>query len=363
MSVFYQIALTLIPGVGCITARALLSHFGSSENVFKAPLKKLLQVPGIGPQIAANICSFHQFDKVENEIRFINEHAIKPLFLTDVDYPKRLAQCYDAPLMLYYRGNVALNQPKVISVVGTRKATTYGKMLCDELLEALKPHNPLILSGLAYGIDGMAHKACLKNNLSTIGVLAHGLDRIYPSSHRGLAGHMLENGGLLTEFISQTNPDRENFPKRNRIIAGMADATIVVEAHAKGGALITAELANNYNRDVFAFPGRVHDEQSCGCNYLIKTNRANLITQASDLAYLLGWERPSTAAEPQISMPIHLSKEEQIIYDLLLNHQQMAIDELMLQTQWAQSKLVTHILEMEMKGILISMPGKQYKLV
>lgn len=362
MSDFYQLALTRVPGVGSVTARALLAHFANPEAIFKASFRQLTEVNGIGPQLAQSIRSFKEFDRVATELQFIEKHQIQTLFITDADYPKRLAQCYDAPVLLYYRGTANLNQQKVISVVGTRSATAYGKELCEELLEGLKEHQPLVVSGLAYGIDSMAHKSCLKHDLETVGVLAHGLDRIYPAAHRGLAQKMIEHGGLLTEFPSQTNPDRENFPKRNRIIAGLADATIVVEAHSKGGALITAELANNYNRDVFAFPGRVHDEQSCGCNYLIKTNRANLITKAADLEYLLGWDKKNKSDKRQMSMPLNLNPDEQMLFNLLVQKPQMAMEELMLATRWPLSKLAVLVLVLEMQGLIVALPGKMYQL-
>lgn len=362
MSLIYQLALTQVPGIGAVGAKALLTHFGTSEAVFKATPKEITHVNGIGPVTANNIRQFKDFSRIEAEMKFIEKHGIKVLFIKDEAYPRRLAQCYDAPVLLFYKGNTNLNTSKIISVVGTRSATPYGKAMCEELLSGLQPHRPLIVSGLAYGIDAMVHKASLMYNLPTIGVLAHGLDRIYPATHRKMAAQMLEEGGLLTEFMSQTNPDRENFPKRNRIIAGMADATIVVEAHLKGGALITAELANNYNRDVFAFPGRVHDEQSNGCNYLIKTNRANLITRPEDLEYLMGWNRDKDPKVKKIQMPIDLDPDEQSIFQYLQVAKIAGIDQLMLALTFPQSKLSVLLLEMEMKGLIIVLPGKQYQL-
>lgn len=361
MSLYYQLALTQVPGIGAVGAKALLTHFGTAEAVFKAPLKEIIQVRGIGPASAKNIRSFQDFNLIEAELRFLEKHHIKALSIGESDYPQRLAQCYDAPVLLFYKGKANLSSAKVISVVGTRSATAYGKSLCEELLSGLKHQQPLVVSGLAYGIDAMAHRCSLELKLSTVGVLAHGLDRIYPAAHRKIAAQMLEQGGLLTEFFSNTNPDRENFPKRNRIIAGMADVTIVVEAHMKGGALITAELANNYNRDVFAFPGRVHDEQSNGCNYLIKTNRANLITKPEDLEYLMGWDQSNASSNKSIVIPAHLSKEEQQLFDLLLLRPR-SIDELVELSALPLSRLALILLGMEMQGLIIALPGKHYQL-
>ncbi len=350
-------------GVGNMLARNLMSYCGSAEEIFKTKAYILNSIPGIGPKTAKSISDQSVFDRAEEEIKFIEKYNIKPLFFTDKEYPSRLKNCADAPVLLYFKGDADLNASKIISVVGTRNATEYGKELCQKLISELQVHNPLIISGLAYGIDSLAHKECLKNNMKTVGVLGHGLDRIYPAQNRSLAGKMLECGGLLTEFISNTNPDRENFPKRNRIIAGISDATIVVEANIKGGALITAEIANSYNRDVFAFPGRIDAEFSSGCNYLIKTNRANLISGVKDLEYLMGWnEINAKKAAPQISMMLNLTAAEQKIVDVLKSNSLIEVDELALKTNMQQSKLAVSILGLEMQGIVIALPGKVYKL-
>lgn len=363
MSLLHQIALTLIPGVGDLTARNLLSYCGSPEEVFKAKVSSLITIPGIGTLTAKAIRHHSQFERAEKELQFIERYKIQTFFVTDKLYPARLKNCVDAPLLLYFKGEADLNVTKVISVVGTRKATEYGKELCRQLIDDLQIHNPLVVSGLAYGIDSMVHKECIKHSVKTIGVLGHGLDRIYPAVHRSIAEKMLTCGGLLTEFPSTTIPDRENFPKRNRIIAGMADATIVVEASIKGGALITAELANSYNRDVFAYPGRINDEYSTGCNFLIKTNRASLITKVADLEYLLGWSEAKTKQEiPQLSLMLDLTEDEKKVVTILNNSGSLAVDELAIQSQMAQSKLAVTILGMEMQGLIISLPGKVYKM-
>ena len=346
-----------------MNARSLMSYCGSAEAIFSTKGSVLKTIPGIGPKTAAAICNHVGFTQAEAEITFIEKYKIKPLFFTDKEYPSRLKNCGDAPIILYFKGDTDLNTSKIISIVGTRNATEYGKELCRKLIADLQVHHPLVISGLAYGIDTMVHKECLKNNIHTVGILGHGLDRIYPALNRNLAGKMLECGGLLTEFTSETNPDRENFPKRNRIIAGMSDATIVVEANIKGGALITAEIANSYNRDVFAFPGRVEDEYSSGCNFLIKTNRANLISGVKDLEYLLGWtEMHAKKVKPQLSLLLNLSDIEQKIVDILKTKDLMEVDELALKTNLQQSKLAGSILGLEMQGIVVAMPGKVYRL-
>lgn len=363
MALLHQLALSCIPGIGSVLARNLLSYCGDAEEVFKAKTKNLAHIPGIGPKSLQFLKEHSALKRAEQELKFIDKFRIKALFLTDDDYPKRLRNCADAPIVVYFKGNADLNAGKVISIVGTRNATDYGKEICRTLVEDLKVHQPLIISGLAYGIDGAAHKEALKNNIPNVAVLAHGLDRIYPAQHRTMAEKIVDCGGLITEFMSGTIPDRENFPKRNRIIAGLADLTIVVEANIKGGALITAELANSYNRDVFAYPGRINDEFSQGCNFLIKTNRANLMTRLADLEYLMGWTRDQESPlKPQLSLPINLTNDEQIIADILYAKGSLGVDDLTILTGFQQSKLVMIILGMEMQGSIISLPGKVYKM-
>lgn len=363
MSLLHQIALTLIPGVGSVNSRLLLNYFGSAENVFAAKKSELLSIQGIGEKTAKSILQHDFFVRAEKEIAFVEKYKLKTFFYNDEDYPRRLKNCYDAPILLYYKGNAELNSSRIVSIVGTRNATSYGKELTDTLVSELKKNNVLVVSGLAYGIDAMAHKAALKNAIPTVGVVGHGLDRIYPAQHREIAEKMLAHGGILTEFPSETRPDRENFPKRNRIVAGLADATIIVEASLRGGALITAELANSYNRDVFSFPGNIKQEFSAGCNFLIKTNRANLITSAKDLEYILGWTNEAPKEEfRQLSLRINLSSEEKRIVDVLLEKRQAGIDELSIDTNLPQSKLAITILGLEMQGLIITLPGKIYKL-
>ena len=360
----YQIALTLIPNIGDVNAKALINHFGSAEAIFNASKKVLDEIDGIGYIRAASIRNFKDFSRAEEEIAFIKKYQITPLFITDKSYPQRLLNCYDSPSMLYYKGNADLNASKIVAIVGTRNHHEYGKKICEKLVEELVNEEIIIVSGLAFGIDTIAHKASLKNNLQTIGVLAHGLDRIYPPQNTSLAKEMVSNGGLLTEFRSNTNPDKQNFPGRNRIVAGMADATIVIESGIKGGSLITAELANGYNKDVFAFPGRVDDSKSEGCHYLIKNNKAALITSANDLLESMGWKKnKKISPKKQRELFIELTADEKVIVDILNASEQIQIDELYFKSKLSSSAVAQALLMLEMQGIVSSLPGKIYKLI
>jgi DNA processing protein len=362
MSLIHQIALTFIPEVGHVTAKNLLSHFGSAEEIFNANAGQLIEVPGIGPHTANSILHNNALKEAEKQLKFINQQQVEVLFFTEENYPSRLRNCFDAPVLLYYKGNADLNHTRIISVVGTRKATEYGRQICKQLCETLAAYDVLVVSGLAFGIDIAAHKECVYRDIPTVGVLAHGLDKIYPPMHQPVSQKMLLNGGLLTEFPLHTTPEKENFPKRNRIIAGLSDATIVVEANVKGGALITADIANSYNRDVYAYPGRVSDVSSQGCNFLIRTNRAGLINNAEDLLYSLGWDDQQAERMPQqIQMPLGLSAEEQKVVEALRNTS-MRVDELSIRCEIPQSQLAMHLLNLEMQGILLSLPGKVYQL-
>jgi len=364
MSLFHQLALTFVPGIGDVLAKNLISYCGSAEEIFKTPRQKLLQIPGIGPKMTASILNAGCFSRAEKEIKFIEKNKIQAIFFTDAAYPKRLKSCIDAPMMLFYHGNADLNRQRIISIVGTRKATHYGRQLCEELIGSLKNHQVTVVSGLAYGIDICAHKACVKHHLPTIGILGHGLDRLYPAVHRNTAEKMIENGGLMTEFPSESNPDRENFPKRNRIIAGMADATIVVEASIKGGALITAEIANSYNRDVFTFPGRIGDEFSEGCNFLVRFNKAGLLTSYADLAEQLGWlDNVLPVKKQQLLFPLDLTANEKQIFETLQADGQTGIDDLSIKTNLPVSILAMNLLNLEMQGLVRALPGKSYNLV
>lgn len=359
----YQIALTLIPNIGDVNAKALVNHFGSAEAIFHAPKKVLGEIEGIGTIRANSIHNFKDFSRAEEEIEFIKKYKITPLFLTDKGYPQRLLNCYDNPPILYYKGNADLNSSRIVGIVGTRNHNEYGKNICEKLIAELINEEVLIISGLAFGIDTVAHKSALKNNLKTVGVLAHGLDRVYPAQNAPLAKQMISNGGLLTEFKSNTIPDKQNFPGRNRIVAGISDAIIVIESGIKGGSLITAELANGYNKDVFAFPGRADDTKSEGCNFLIKNNKAALITSANDLLENMSWKqnkKPSTKKQRELF--IELSPDEKVIVGILQTHEQIQIDELYFKSKLSSSAVAQALLMLEMQGIVSSLPGKIYKM-
>ncbi len=344
-------------------AKALVNHFGDAKAIFDAPKKQLDALEGIGTVRANSIKNFHDFDKAEKEIIFIEKYKITPLFITDANYPQRLLNCYDSPAMLYYKGNADLNTSRIVAIVGTRNNSEYGKTICEKFIEELAAENVLIVSGLAFGIDSIAHKASLKNNLQTIGVLAHGLDMIYPSQNGSLAKQMSAKGGLLTEFRSNSKPDRQNFPSRNRIVAGISDAVVVIETGIKGGSLITAELGNGYNKDVFAFPGRVHDVKSEGCNYLIKNNKAALITSANDLLENMGWvQTKKVSPKKQKELFIELTPDEKIIIEILQTQDQVHIDELYFKSKLNSSKVAAALLMLEMQNVVTSLPGKIYKL-
>ena len=361
----YQIALTLIPNIGPVQAKILLQHC-NAEEIFHAKKTFLEKIEGIGPVRAAAIAAFKDFSLAEEEIKFIEKYKIRPLFITDKDYPRRLLNCYDSPSLLYYKGNADLNASKIVAVIGTRSHTEYAKQVAEKLIKELAAQNITVVSGLAYGVDAIAHKAALKNNLPTVGVLAHGLDQIYPAEHSGLAKDMIKhNGGLLTEFRSKSKPDKHNFPTRNRIVAGISDATIVIETGIKGGSMITAELANSYNKDVFAFPGKVTDNKSAGCNYLIKNNKAVLLTDAEELLQLMQWEdnvKSKKEKRSQRELFIELSAEERIVINIVKEKETVHIDEINHKSGLSSGAVAAAILNLELQNVMVSLPGKLYQL-
>lgn len=360
----YQLALTQVPLIGLVHAKTLAQHFGSAENIFKASSKLLEKVEGIGPVKATAIKRFTAFEEAEQEIAFMEKYAIRPLFLTDADYPQRLLHSYDPPTLLFYRGKANLNASRMVAIIGTRTHSDYGKQVTEKLVQELADSGVLIVSGLAFGIDALAHKAALKYALPTVGVLGHGLDIIYPAQNRTLAKDMVtQDGGLLTEFRSNTKPDKHNFPARNRIVAGMCDATIVIETNIKGGSMITAELANSYHKDVFAFPGKVTDTKSAGCNYLIKSNKAALLTDAQDLLTAMGWiDTKNKTTKTQRTLFTELNPDEKRVVDMLQDKEAVHIDELNLNSGLSSSAMAAAILNMELEGVIQAMPGKRYRI-
>jgi DNA processing protein len=359
---YYQLALSRVESVGLISAKKLVRHFGSAQVVFQTSKRDLMQVPGMRDAQAANIAKFGGFARIDEEFNFIEKEGIRVYSFMEPDFPSRLKHCMDAPMLLYVKGNANLSAERMVSIVGTRRITDYGKKVCAELVKALAPYGVTVVSGMAYGVDIEAHKACIKLGLPTVGVMAHGLDRIYPNSHTRHAMDMLNNGGIVTEFVSGTQPDRENFPQRNRIVAGMTDATIVVESGAKGGSIITANLANGYNRDVFAIPGSIYDSQSAGCNLLIKSHRAALLESAKDLEYIMGWKVGDKPKSVQKKIFVDLSPEESVLIDFLSEKGKTQIDELCLNIEMTMSTAMVHLLNLELNGMVRSLPGKLYEI-
>ena len=362
----YQVSLSMVPGIGDVTSKTLLSYCGSAKEIFKKSKIQLSKIPGIGLINADKIKSFNRFEVAEEEIRKCEKHQVKILFLTDELYPKRLKHAPDSPCILYYKGMGNPNNRKTVAIVGTRKSTEYGRSFTKKIIKQLTPHDTLIVSGLAYGIDINAHKAALKNGLETIGVMASGMDKIYPSIHRGVASDILNQGGLLTEFRIGEQPEAHNFPARNRIIAGMSDVIIVIEAAKRGGALITAEIANSYNRDVFALPGDADKIYSEGCNNLIKSNKAHLLTSAEDIEYIMNWEAQSAPIETDKKYYDYakLSREERdVIETLKASTDGLVLDEISWKSQIPLNKLASVLLNLEFNGIVKTIPGKKYRVV
>ena len=353
----FPIGLSLISGVGPITAKKIISYCGGVEAVFNEKRSNLLKIPQIGVKLADEISRQSVLIRAEQEINFMLKNGIDATTYLDKNYPYRLKECIDSPILLYSKGKVDWNQQKVISIVGNRSSTQQGKEICEKLINDLSEHNVLVVSGLAYGIDALAHKYSIKNNLSTVAFLAHGLDKIYPSSNYNLAKSMLESGGWISEFISNTKLSRENFVRRNRIVAGISDATVVVESKQKGGAMITAKLSNDYSREVFAFPGRPNDECSVGCNHLIKTNQAHLCQSVNDFAYHLNWNKNHSSNQIQMSL---FNDEEQLIIDLLKENSEMHVDKILSATNFDYGKMAILLTNLELKNVIYSKPGKVF---
>lgn len=362
----YKIALEMIPHIGSITAKRLIAYSGGVEEVFVQSKKALLKIPGVGEVLAYAVSNQKVLDRADKEIEFLQRYEIKPLYYLDDDYPDRLKQCDDSPILLYYKGNTSLSHEKVLSIVGTRNATEYGRELCATIVEGLrlKGYSVLIISGLAHGIDTAAHRNAIKNGLPTVAVLAHGLNMIYPSANRGLAKEMLANGALVTDFITGTMPERNNFLRRNRIIAGLADATLVVESGEKGGALVTADLAFSYSRDVLACPGRATDKFSLGCNALIRTNRAALVESAEDVELALNWSSGHSfvRSPQQLSIFRDFTSEEQLIVSVLKEVDSESIDTISFATGLSMPATSATLLTLEFDGVVKSFPGKIYSL-
>jgi len=361
----YQIGLTLLPSIGDVLAKNLVSYCGSASAVFKTKERMLQKIPGIG-EINARLVHKNKdvLCRAEDELKFMERYQISPLFFTDENYPQRLKYCNDSPVLLYYKGNANLNAEKVVSIVGTRTPDDYGKSLTEQFVSELKDTGVLVVSGLAYGIDVMAHRTSLDQGLQTVGVVAHGLDRVYPGGHAAIAKKMIKQGGLLTDFKSGTNPDAVNFPKRNRIVAGICDALVVIQSKKEGGSLITATIANSYNKDVFAFPGRAGEELSEGCNGLIKRNKAAMIESAADLLDAMNWKPQGLKkVKKQLPLLIALSSEEQELVSILRDNKLLHLDEICYVSGKAVSDVSTLLLQLEFQGLVKSKPGKVYEFL
>ena len=358
----YEVALTLVPGIGDVNGKKLVAYCGGAEAVFCEKKKTLSRIPGIGEKTIESIMSQNVLSRAERELDFTEKHGIRVLYYLNSDYPKRLQHCYDSPMILYCKGHTDFNVDKVVGIVGTRNVTDYGKIMTDKIVSELLDDDVLVVSGLAYGVDTCAHNASVKNGLKTAAVLAHGLHTIYPPVNRNLAKKMLECGGcLLTEQLSGVDPDKENFPKRNRIVAGMVDCLIVVESASKGGALITAEIANAYDREVFAVPGRIGDVYSAGCNNIIKDNKANILLDVSDLRSIMRWDENKKVVAKQMRLFREFNDEEKLVMKLFEESDVVYLDKIITETLLSPTKIASILLSLEFDGILTALPGKRYQ--
>jgi DNA processing protein len=371
----YQIALTRVTGIGPVHAKNLFRHFGEAGAVFRSGKEDLI-LTGLSATQAESILTFRDFDRLEKERLLLERKGIQPLFFTHKDYPQRLLSNNDAPALLFYKGNADLNAPKIVAIVGTRRPTEYGKQVTEKLVREISVALPgiLIISGLAFGIDGAAHRAALNAGLPTIGVLGHGFSRIYPAEHTALARTMLEKGGLLTEFGYEIGPESYHFPLRNRIVAGMSDALIVVETALEGGSLMAAEKALKYRKEVFAIPGRIGDPKSAGCNGLIREGKARLLTGAPQLVTAMDWGDPGATDNPATSAKTTqttlwtggssasgLSESENTLLQLLGRKESPSLDELAAESGLDNPSISMAILNLELRGLVVALPGKRYR--
>ncbi|MDX2195975.1 MAG: DNA-processing protein DprA [Cytophagales bacterium] len=355
----YQVALCNTPGLGDVLCRSIISHCGSASAYYTIPKHKLSKIPGIGPYLLPQLQNTDSLKLAEQIINTSIKKEVKILFYTDSDYPNNLKRYEDVPALLYCKGNMDMNSQKNIAIVGTRNATEYGKTVTHNIVKELKPYQCTVVSGLAYGIDIAAHKACTDENMQTIGVLGSGVDVIYPAAHKNIVQKMLENGGIISELKFGTKPDSHHFPQRNRTVAAMADVTIVIESSSEGGALITAELANQYHKDVYAVPGNIDRKYSEGCLMLIKNHKATIFTSVADMAHQLGWDTSKEVAKPTFTGS---NPDEVAIYSVLKDGE-LHIDDLSWRAQIPMSKLASLLLNMEFAGYIAILPGKKIKLV
>ncbi len=360
----YTLALQHVPNIGDITAKKLIAHCGSAEAVLKERKQNLLKIDGIGSVILGELNGTQHLVEAEKELSFIKDNDIKVFYFEAEDYPEKLKHCIDGPIVLFRSGNVNLKKQRIISIVGTRKITTSGIAFCEDLVEKLAVFNPVIVSGFAYGTDITAHKAALKHNLQTVACLAHGLNQIYPAVHKKYMVDMEKNGGFFTDFWSSDKFDKNNFLKRNRVIAGLSEATIVIESAEKGGSLVTADIANSYNRDVFAVPGRTTDSQSIGCNNLIKQQKAHMLTTALDVPYILNWKLEDDKKPViQKQLFVELDETEKVIYNYLKENDKQQLDIIAINCNMPIFKIASVLLTMELKGVIRPLPGKLFEVI
>ncbi len=359
----YVLALQRTPNLGDISAKKLLRKIGSAEGIFKEKKTNLLKIDGIGISKLKDLNIKLQLDEADEELRFIVDHQIDYAYFKDKMYPEKLKHAVDCPILIFSKGNLDLVNRKIISIVGSRKITTYGNTFCENLIQELAPLNPVIVSGLAYGVDICAHRAAIENNLQTVACLAHGLNQIYPKSHIKYKDRIEENGGFITEFWSSDSFEKTNFLKRNRIIAGLSEATIVIESAEKGGSLVTADIANSYNREVFAVPGRATDNQSRGCNNLIKQQKAHLLSSTADLIYILGWEVKEDKKPLQTQLFVELDEEERMLFSYLKQKEKEILDTIALECKLPVFRAATILMNMELKGVVRPLPGKLFQII
>lgn len=359
----HLLALLKIDGIGDIMAKKLIGICGSAENIFNTKSGVLANIDGVGAILLKNLKDKKAFNSAEKELKFIQSNSIDVSYFQEQNYPEKLKHCIDGPVLLFTSGKIDFSNRKIISIVGTRQITSYGSEFCKKLIADLAPLHPIIVSGFAYGVDIVAHQAAMENNLQTIAIVAHGLNQIYPKVHTKYVARMEQNGGFMTEFWSNSSPEKENFVRRNRIVAGMSEATIVIESAEKGGSLITANLANDYNRDVFALPGRNTDKLSQGCNNLIKTQKANLLTSAADIIYILNWDIETKSKSVQKQLFVSLEDDEQKVFDFLLSNGKEQMDIIALRCDFPIYKISGMLLNMELKGVVRPLPGKMFEAI
>lgn len=367
LEIVYRIALIQLPGIGDLYAKLLTEYFKSAQYLFNASRKELSEIPGVGNVLLSTLCSNllkkKALERAKHEIEFAEKHGISIWSYDDKNYPAKLKECNDGPFIVYYKGAPVLNTTKIVSIVGTRRATAYGQDLTRKIVQEFQNQQILVVSGLAYGIDSFAHKFSLEYGIPTVGVLAHGLDKIYPQKNREIAKNMLKNGGLLSEFMIGTNPERENFPKRNRIVAGISDATLLIEAANKGGALITANIANSYGRDVFAAPGRTIDTYSKGCNALIKSNKAALIESGKDVLSAMNWIQTTQREKTTQTDLFHqFTDEEKRIIEIIQIKGVSSKEQIAIRLNTSVRKISCLLFNLELNGAIKAIPGNSYQI-